>query len=331
MKPPAKNTAISGLTAGHPKIKNGNFKNMETNKIYNCDNLDLMKEIPNESINVILTDPPYLYLKNQKLDRPFDENLFFSECKRILKKDGFIVLFGRGSSFYRWNTMLADLEFIFKEEIIWNKRRVSSPCSSIGRIHETVSIHSLGNSIKKVYVNYGELKGYDLHKITEELKRLGSVFNKSAQFEKIIYNIQKKYEGEKPIKQEGKNTFKTTINSQPVERNVNTQVIYSMLEGSREQSIIEENRKHIKQIHPTQKPVRLLERILALVSKENDIILDSFAGSCSTAITCINSNRQYICCEIDEEYYTDACKRVQEHQSNRQKEVEQTILFDYNL
>ncbi|KAA6318098.1 hypothetical protein EZS27_031850, partial [termite gut metagenome] len=46
------------------------------NKIYNQDCLEGMKALTNNSIDCILTDPPYLYLKNQKLDRPFDEQLF---------------------------------------------------------------------------------------------------------------------------------------------------------------------------------------------------------------------------------------------------------------
>src|SRR5690554_4357852 len=93
-------------------------------QLFNCDNLKLMSEMADNSVDVILTDPPYLYLKNQKLEREFDEQLFFSECKRILTKNGFIVLFGRGTSFYRWNTILDELSFTFKEEIIWNKRLI---------------------------------------------------------------------------------------------------------------------------------------------------------------------------------------------------------------
>ncbi|MDR0754158.1 MAG: hypothetical protein LBF04_02095 [Prevotellaceae bacterium] len=109
-----------------------------TNTITQGDCLDLIKQIPDSSIDSIITDPPYLYLKNQKLDRPFDEQQFFGEAKRVLKKDGFIVLFGRGTSFYRWNTRLADLGFTFKEEIIWNKVYNSSPLMAMSRVHETL-------------------------------------------------------------------------------------------------------------------------------------------------------------------------------------------------
>jgi len=97
------------------------------------DCIDLLSKIPDGSIDAIITDPPYGYLKNQKLDIPFNEAVFFSEAKRVLKPAGFIVLFGRGSSFYRWNTILADLGFTFKEEIIWFKNQSTCPFSRVIR------------------------------------------------------------------------------------------------------------------------------------------------------------------------------------------------------
>ena len=131
--------------------------------LYNANNLDVMSEMQNESIDVICIDPPYLYLKNQKLEREFNEQLFFSECKRLLSKNGFIVLFGRGESFYRWNTILADLELTFKEEIIWNKRRATSPTHKLQRYHETISVFSKGDGIiNKIRVPYLKMKEYDI-------------------------------------------------------------------------------------------------------------------------------------------------------------------------
>ncbi|MDY3440255.1 hypothetical protein PG621_07840 [Riemerella anatipestifer] len=80
------------------KMKKTQISNLS---LHNEDNLKVMATMPDESIDVICIDPPYLYLKNQKLERPFDEQKFFSECKRLLTKNGFIVMFGRGVSFYR--------------------------------------------------------------------------------------------------------------------------------------------------------------------------------------------------------------------------------------
>lgn len=55
-------------------------------ELYNEDSLTGLKRLENESVDCILTDPPYLYLKNQKLEREFDEKEFFNQCKRVLKK-----------------------------------------------------------------------------------------------------------------------------------------------------------------------------------------------------------------------------------------------------
>lgn len=87
-------------------------------------------------------------------------------------------------------------------------------------------------------------------------------------------------------------------------------VMQSMEFGLNEKSIIKAVRDHYSAIHPTQKPVRLLERILALTTNPGDVILDPFAGSCSTAVACINTNRKFICYEIDEEYYNAGSERV---------------------
>lgn len=56
-------------------------------------------------------------------------------------------------------------------------------------------------------------------------------------------------------------------------------------------------------LHPTQKPTDLLEYLIKTYSNENDIVLDNCAGSGSTAIACLNTNRQYICIEKDDKYF----------------------------
>lgn len=285
---------------------------MNINQIFNEDCQEGIKRIPDASIDCILTDPPYLYLKGQKLERPFNERELFSEFKRVLKPTGFIILFGRGTSFYRWNMILAEQGFVFKEEVIWNKRRTSSPALPLARVHETISIHTISGLINKSIINYGEAKAFSLDKITEELKRLGTALNKGPQFHKIVENLKKKNETGTYSDGVGHVGYATSFSSPYFKRHINTYVVESMLNGVREQSIIEENRTHIGQIHPTQKPVRLLERLLTLTTHSGDVVLDPFAGSCSTAIACINTNRKFIGFEIDKEYYDAGVKRLKE-------------------
>lgn len=279
---------------------------MELNKIYNEDCLEGMKRIPDNSIDCILTDSPYLYLKNQKLDRQFDELAFFSECKRVLKKDGFIVLFGRGTSFYRWNCVLADMGFTFKEEIVWDKINTTSPLLSLSRKHETISIHSVGNgTILRSKIPYEEIRIIDDSKMIGDAKRIVSYIRNND-----IDTLKKEIDD--GLLYNKKRTHKTHVSTQTGFNSSNPAIscINAIKNGCNERSIISVLRDHYSAIHPTQKPVRLLERLLALVSKEGDSILDPFSGSASTAIACINTKRNYIGFEVDKEYYDLSIKRI---------------------
>lgn len=172
---------------------------MELYKIYNEDCQEGIKRIPDASIDCILTDPPYLYLKGQKLERPFDERALFAEFKRVLKPAGFVVLFGRGTSFYRWNTILSELGFVFKEEIVWDKCYCSSPLMAISRVHETVSIHSRNGSINKVKVPYLEMKGHDIDAIKTDINRLLTTYSNTASLvavKKYLESNQLTFDGE---------------------------------------------------------------------------------------------------------------------------------------
>lgn len=67
-------------------------------------------------------------------------------------------------------------------------------------------------------------------------------------------------------------------------------------------------------IHPTQKPVALIEYLIKTYSNEGETILDNCMGSGTTAIACINTKRNYIGFEIDKEYYDISMERLSEHQ-----------------
>ena len=66
-------------------------------------------------------------------------------------------------------------------------------------------------------------------------------------------------------------------------------------------------------LHPTQKPVKLLELLIRTYTNEGELVLDNTAGSGTTAIACINTNRNYICMEKDYEYYNKSIERILKH------------------
>ena len=86
--------------------------------------------------------------------------------------------------------------------------------------------------------------------------------------------------------------------------------------------MIREGNDDIK--HPTQKPIKIIENLLINHSKENDIILDPFLGSGTTAVACINLNRHYIGIELSEEYCNKAEKRIAE--AVKEKEQQPNLL-----
>lgn len=67
--------------------------------------------------------------------------------------------------------------------------------------------------------------------------------------------------------------------------------------------------------HPTQKPVKLIENQLRLYSNENDLILDCFSGSGTTAVACHNLKRRFICIEKDYDYWKASVERLENAQA----------------
>jgi site-specific DNA-methyltransferase (adenine-specific) len=279
----------------------------------NCDLLEYMPKIGDCSIQCVMTDPPYLYLKNQKLDRPFDEKEVFSQCKRVLKDEGFIIFFGRGESFYRWNTILEGLGFVFKEEIIWDKHQSSSPVSKIARTHESIAIWTKKKGmINKVKIPYLETKGTDLDlpSVISDLKHMRSILNNTKSLNAVLNFLQ---EG-KLVFEETRRSTSTTISSQNLKKaDPCASVMNAIQNGMNEKSIIRCASERFTAIHPTQKPVALLKRLLNLTAKSGDTIFDGFSGSGSTAIASLELGMNFIGCEIDSEYYSSAKKRIEQH------------------
>jgi site-specific DNA-methyltransferase (adenine-specific) len=80
----------------------------------------------------------------------------------------------------------------------------------------------------------------------------------------------------------------------------------------REKTIIQLRSEHYKFSHPTQKPVRLAERIIALISDPGDTIYDPFMGSGSFGVACIRTGRKYIGSEISQDYFKTAFSRIKQ-------------------
>jgi len=288
------------------------------------DCLELMKQLKDASIDAVITDPPYQYL-NQKLknchfDKAYNEKEYIQEVKRCLKDTGFIIMFGRGVSFYRQGVLLAEAGFKFKEEIVWNKRKTSSPFHLLGRRHENCFIFAKTKkgAIRKCKFPYIEcLKNipieYAIEKIKNNIKKINEDIKKPKIFNAIMQYLEKDVK-EYIIPQALGNNVTTKKNKCPY---YSISSLETITKGCVENDIIDipdmiEEASLRNSNHPTEKPVRLMERLIALVTNEGDLVLDSFMGSGSTGVACLNQGRRFIGMELDDLYFATAQRRLKE-------------------
>ncbi|EME3314792.1 site-specific DNA-methyltransferase [Campylobacter jejuni] len=294
---------------------------MSDYKIYNCDCIEFMQDMVNKGkkVDCIITDPPYLYL-NHKLDRQFNEELFFEIAGKITNK---LVFFGRGDSFYKWNLLAKEQGFQFKEEIIWNKRYVTSPFHKLSRSHETISVRMKdGYIINKVKIDAlrKHFNKDDFYALINDLKIVfSSVKNSDVIKDYLEIRI--------PFSKLNKSKHSLTIDK--IYKNVDSGIktIDKYKEGTMLSSIITEKREHYAMEHPTQKPVKLLEKLLMLATDKNETILDPFMGSGSTGLACLFKNRNFIGCEIDKDYFEIAERRLKSTQDT----LKQSLFYGMDI
>lgn len=228
------------------------------------DCLELMKDIPDESIDMILCDLPYGTTKN-KWDSVIPLNKLWKSYERIIKDNGAIVLFSQMP--FSAELVHSNLK-LFKYEWIWRK---DNGTGFLNAKKMPLKIH------ENILVFYKKLP---------------------------LYNPQMRT-GFKPYKcKQGR---------------------HSTNYGAYEQGHITESNgerypidiikfKKDSGLHPTQKPVELLEYLIKTYTNENETVLDNCMGSGSTGVACVNTNRNFIGYELDEHYFQIAKERLEQHE-----------------
>lgn len=279
------------------------------NRIICADCLDILKQLPDKCVDLVLTDPPYGYL-NVDFDKEyFDVKKVFSELVRVLKSNGLFVFSGRGDTFFEQNIVLKELGLPFKEEIVWNKKASSSPYGAISRIHELLVIRGNKplNKIKVPIEEYYDNKCEDLFVVIKRV--ITSIKQKPEDFVKMVKT------GVIDRTMPRKSKFSVTASQNVFEADRGLKYASSFINGFNFKSIFQISRDPMyKGIHPTQKPVKLFERLIEICSNENDLVLDCFSGSGTTAVACHNLHRRFICIEKDKDYWEASIKRLEQAQ-----------------
>lgn len=239
------------------------------------DCLELMKEIPDKSIDMILCDLPYGCLNKNKAkwDVPIDFIELWKQYNRIIKDNGAIVLFGQG--IFTAECILSNKKN-FRYMLVWDKIAKNGFLNANRmplRQHEDIIIF-----YKKQPTYNPQMTKCEPHKRNHGKGKMQNspVNNCYGNFIDLPTTISDE-------------KFPTSIVSIPKEH----------CNG--------------KFFHPTQKPVKLLEWLIKTYTNENDLVLDNCMGSGSTGIACLNTNRNFIGIELDENYFNIAKERIEKH------------------
>ena len=237
-------------------------------QLHKGDCLELMKSIPDGSIDAIITDPPY-GTTACKWDSVIDFTLMWEQLNRIVKPNGAIVLFGSEpfSSALRMSNIKN-----YKYDWVWDKVKGTGFLNAKKqpmRNHEIVSV------FYKKQCTYNPLK-------TKGHNKKESFRGKHLQTE--VYGIMK-------------NDYSYS-STERFPRSI--QVFSTDTQNS--------------SFHPTQKPVELMEYLIKTYTNETETVLDFTMGSGSTGVACVNTNRNFIGIEMDENYFNIATKRIEEAQ-----------------
>lgn len=327
---------------------NGSFFMLNENTMLGRgDCLELMKQIPDGSVDMVLTDPPY-GTTACKWDSVIPFEPMWAELKRIIKPNGVIAM----TSSQPFTTALihSNME-MFRYSWVWEKEQgVNFLCAKKHplKVHEDIVVFytDLGaqrgaakeyNPIRNYLKNERKLSGLTAKKIKELLgdRMGGHYFTNGIQFcipsEGNYKKLQSTgcfslpYDELKTWYDElGANIKAPTYNPQMTmgapyvsgkgcsgEVTGGVQKIQTENTGTRYPRSIQRFKREVG-LHPTQKPVSLLKYLIKTYTQENETVLDFTMGSGSTGVAAKSTGRKFIGIEMDQNYFEIAKKRIQE-------------------
>jgi site-specific DNA-methyltransferase (adenine-specific) len=237
------------------------------------DCLEIMESIKNESIDAVITDPPY-GTTACKWDSVIDFDLMWEQLNRIIKPNGAIVLFGAEpfSSALRMSNINN-----YKYDWIWEKDRPSG--------HLNSKKQPLRN-VENISVFYKKQCTYNpIMTIGKKSNSIGKAINEVTCKNNNLYGNFKR------VNREGKEKYP--------------------------RQILKYNRPH-PPIHPTQKPVALMEYLIKTYTNEKETVLDFTMGSGTTGVAAKNLNRKFIGIEQDHKYFDIATERINKEETQKQ-------------
>lgn len=319
-------------------------------------------KIESGSVDLILTDLPYGTVKGAQLDgwngtktdwdEVIDTNEIYKIANRILRKNGKMVLFCQEPFTTELiNKAIPNIPFNYR--MIWEKDHYANALIAkkapvnyyedilvFSKLHDFEGLHPLrpyfknvmdfiGLNLKQINTKLGHRRAEHTFYVTPKQAIIKEVGQKADHITRIgssqfalctektyqelieVFGIDK-MEGFKPY-------------SELKDINKKYESTFNLWEGKKHKSNILKYKKDYDGYHPTQKPVLLLEDLIKTFSNENDLVVDLTMGSGSTGVACMNTNRNFIGIELDENYFNISKKRVEERR--KEKDLQAWTLF----
>ncbi|MDE7176131.1 MAG: site-specific DNA-methyltransferase [Helicobacter sp.] len=296
--------------------KDSNAESTLNYKIYNQDCTKGLKTLPDNSIDCIITDPPYFIdgmgsewndtnLKakasksgvigglpvGMKFDKTQGERLqeFMSplakEFYRILKPGAFCIVFSQARLYHRMAMSLDLAGFEIRDMLAW---KYEGQAKAFSQTHFIKKDKSLTQEQKESLIK--ELEGYKTPQLKPQIEPM--VMAQKAKEGTFVQNWQKHKLGLVNTKESLDGKFPSNV-----------------MEVSKH---TRKNESDIKIEHLTPKPVCLISHLIRLFTQEGQIVLDPFMGSGSHGVAALNNHRFFIGYEIEKKYFEIAKKRIEQ-------------------
>ena len=244
------------------------------------DCLELMKDIPDGSVDMILADLPY-ETTNLSWDTIIPFEPLWEQYERVIKDNGAIVL---TASQPFTSALITSNQSLYKYNFVWQK---SACCNFVHaknmplKLHEDICVFS-----KAPIGHISQLGDRRMIYNPQGLKRVNKIRSRPKHYE---------------------NGHKLSRESHKLERviefvNYPTSILKYNNSDNRERGL-----------HPTQKPVALFEYLIKTYTNEGETVLDNVMGSFTTAIACLNTKRNFIGIELDKNYFKIGSERLEKH------------------
>ena len=316
---------------------------LELNKVHHIDNLEGMKHLPDKSVNLIISDPPYFMIKGDFdfVFGSFSQYLEFMEAqakeyKRVLADNGTLFVYGHAKRI-AYIQVIFDKYFNLENNLVWRKKECQTMRSSPAMMRKfapiTERILMYSNEIEKTGLEAIKLDTNNFKPLRDYFEYLQKALNvpKKAFLDKIGQtadhcfrwgSTQWDLPTEKTYDQlieifridllEGFQTYEVLRQQYEVLRQQyevlrrpfnQTQIQYDILDYSQE--------SHITKLydHDTKKPEGLTRALIRTCSRHNDLVLVPFAGSGTECAVALQENRRFIGFDIEAKYVEMANRR----------------------